>query len=76
MINLLRSLHFHKWIYREGKIQNIEDNSVYETQYRTCQKCGKEEVFINEGPVSGMADYSYWKNIKKLSQKSEPSCTG
>jgi hypothetical protein len=47
---------FHKWIYNS------------ETE-RYCSKCGHKEIFIEGGPVSGMADDSYWKTVKKQPQK-------
>lgn len=50
MRKLLCFLGFHNWNYT-----NKEN--------RTCKSCNRSETYINEGPVSGMADFDYWKKV-------------
>lgn len=45
--------------FHYGKPYIIDD-----VEYRTCKWCGKSQVYIYEGEVSGMADISYWEDIK------------
>ena len=47
---LSKIFHFHSWIYKTST-------------ERTCKKCGKQQVYINEGPVSGMADLEGWVDV-------------
>ncbi|WP_183084532.1 hypothetical protein [Chryseobacterium sp. 7] len=53
-------MEFHIWINTEGQIHHIQENSM---QALNIKRCGKEEVFIDEGAVSRKTNFSYWKKI-------------
>ena len=50
MKNFLHSLGFHFW----KKTSRTE---------RYCTFCLKKQIYIDHGPISGMADFAYWDDI-------------